>query len=402
MLRAFTVTALAALVLCGTGSEPLAAPRTIAIVNLSENVGASEASGKVRDLLDKTPDLRPTTPGDLARALEDALPEGGVDAPTLRVAAEALAAGESAFIEFKSRQARAELDKARRALFSLAPGEQTNKLLADVSFQMALIHLREQNHGLAMGELQLLHRLESRDSIDPVRYPPDVVRAFKEARKGAFGGNSATISISATYDGAPVFIDGKAAGTSPLTIEVSAGAHIVAISAPQYQAAATMIDIDPGATQSHRIDLEPRSPVTRALELRFDARARGLGPEVLREAAARVSRLVGSDSVMLIVDGEDEGPKATLYIQHLDRLSYRHAVDDQLKRMLGLVLEVPRPTLLDGVREPGPVPWYKKTWGIAAIGGGTALTTVGLILLGASDNTKPTRTGAPGFDFPEP
>jgi hypothetical protein len=402
MLRAFTVAALAAAVLLGTWSEASAAPRTIAIVNLSEHPGASRASARVRDLLDKTPDLRPTTPGDLARALEDALPEGGADAPTLVEVSELLAAGESAFIEFKSREARGHLDKARRLLFSLSPSEKTNTLLADVSFQMALIHLREQNHGLAMGELQLLHRLEERDKIDPVRYPPDVVRAFKEARKVAFGGNSATLSISATYDGAPVFIDGKAAGQSPLTIEVSAGAHIVAIAAPQYQAAATMIDIDPGATQSHRIDLEPRSPTKRALELRFEARAKGLRAEDLREAAARVARLVGSDSVMVILDDESKESAAALYIQHLDRLSYRHPVDEQLKNMLGLVQEVPRPTLLDGVREQGPVPWYKKTWGIAAIGGGTALTTVGLILLGSINDSGPPRNGDFGFEFPEP
>jgi hypothetical protein len=108
---------------------------------------------------------------------------------------------------------------------------------------------------------------------------------------------------------------------------------------------------------------------------------------------------------MVLVDGEqgkgDSPVLATLYIQHLDRLSYRHQVDKQLKNMLGLVMDVPRPTLLDGTRELGPVPWYKKPWGIAAIGGGTAATIAALIALGTGDDTNPPRNGEPIFDIPE-
>lgn len=393
MLRAFTVAALAAVVLLGSWSSARAAPKTIAIVNLSEHEGAGQASLAVRELLDRNKDLRPTTPGNLARALEDALPEGGADGPTLTQASKALADSEAAFLGFKSREARTELERARRLLFTLAPSEQTSRLLADVSFHMALIHLREQNRGLAMGELQLLHRLVERDKIDPVRYPPDVVRAFQLARKEARGDRSATLSISATYDG-PVFIDGKAAGVAPLTVAVSAGAHVIAIATPQYQAAATLVDIDPGAKQAHQFDLEPRSPVARALELRFEAKAEGLRDEDLRHAAGRVSRLVGSDAVLVIVNDKSsaDGVAATLYIQHLDRLSYRHRVDEQLKHMLGLVIDVPRPTLLDGVRDPGPLPWYKKTWGVAAIGG-TAVAIIGLFSLGTVDDSKAPRKG---------
>ncbi len=402
MLRAITVLALAAAVLMSLWAPSYGAPKTIAIVNLSTHSSAPEVAIQVRELLRRVDGLRPTTPGDLARALENALPARGTDAETLAEAREHIADSENAFTEFKSREARSHLERARSSLFGVTPSKKTSRLLADVSFNMALIHMRAENNGLAMGELQLLHRLVEQETIDPVRYPPDVVRAFMQARKVAAGKTTESVSLSATYDGAPVYLDGALAGSSPITIPLSAGVHVVSIAAPQYQAAAILIDIDPGASQSHRIDLEPRDQALRARELRFEARRNGLRDEDLRVAASTVSRLVGSDAVMILVDGNDAGAVvATLYIQHLDRLTYRHQIDKQLKNMLGLIIDVPRPTLLDGVRDLGPVPWYKKPWGIAAIGGGTAAAIVTLITLGTGEDDSPSRNGAIVFDAPE-
>ena len=133
-------------------------------------------------------------------------------------------------------------------------------------------------------------------------------------------------------------------------------------------AAAILIGIDPGATQSHRIDVLPRNQVVRARELRFEAKVNGLLEEHIRNAASRVARLVGSDAVMVLMDQQNDKlgntVVATLYIQHLDKLSYQRPIDKNLKHMLGLVTDVARPTLLDGVRDAGPVPWYKKPWAI--------------------------------------
>ena len=53
------------------------------------------------------------------------------------------------------------------------------------------------------------------------------------------------------------------------------------------------------------------------------------------------------------------------------------------------------------VRDLGPVPWYKKPWGIAAIGGSAAATIAALIALSSGDDPTPPRNGVPGFDFPE-
>jgi len=370
--------------------------RTIAIVNLSEAAGADAATAKARVLLRTVNGLRPTDTGDLTRALESALPEGGPDAPALAEARAGLEASEAAFGEFRSRLAKKELDKARRILFAIAPSPATTKLLADLSFHMALIHLRANNMGLAFSEFQLQFRLDPTSKIDSVRFPPRIVRAFDQARTETPTKVDATLFISATYDGAPIFLDGAPAGFAPLSLPVSAGAHIVAIAAPQYKAAARTIDIDPTDTQEIRIDLQPRSKVTRALELRFVAKEHAFDEESLRAAAAEVSQLIDSDAVLLIAG---KNSSAALYIREVDRLSYQTEVGPALSHMLGLALPVARPTLLDGAIKAAPVAWYRNPIGIAALATGVSITIVGLLSLGTSNGGVPERLGKPQWDF---
>lgn len=384
---------------CGMSTTAFAqdADRTIAIVNLSPGPNAAAAATRARDIVAKTPGLRATETGDLAQTLEAVLPKGGPDEPVIAIAKAALVASEQAFGEFKSRLATSKLDEARRELFSLAPSNATTTLLADVSFRMALIHLRAENMGLAIGEFQLLHRLAPERSVDPVRYPPSIVKAFEQARKRVPQNVAATLRITATYNGDTIYLDGKAVGQAPLTLPVTAGTHIVAIAAPKYQAAAQAIDVDPGDTLDIKLDLQPRSPITRARELRFQALTQGLTEESLRVAAGRVSRLVGSDAVLIIV-GNDS--KATLFLPDLDRLSYQTEVNPQLSRMLALARPVPRPTLLDGVvTTPPDLPWYRNPIAITAAAATAAILIVGGASLGSSDAAGQSRLGVPSWDF---
>ena len=373
------------------------AAKTIAIVNLGAADDAEATTAHARRIIARTPGVRPTETGDLAQALEGRLPEGGPDAPILADAQRALDESEAAFGLFKSRLATSKLGEARRSLFSATPNDRTTALLADLSFRMALIHLRADNMGLAQSEFELHHRLLSDSKIDPVRYPPSVVNAFEQARKNVPQKLTATLSITASYDGAPIFLDGKPVGTAPLSLPVAAGAHIIAIAAPKYEPAAPTSDIDPGDTQKIKSGLQPRSLVTRALELRFQAQESGYDEDSLRLAASRVSRLVGSDAV-LIITGEKS--YATLFFQQLDKLSYRSGVDATLPRMLALAMPVPRPTLLDGViGGPEDLPWYRNPVGITALAVGSILLIVGGLSLGTSDDGGQGRLVKPEWDF---
>ncbi len=382
-------------------SEASAAPKTIAIVNLSAEPDSTLAAERARQLLEKSSGLRANTPGDLARALEGALPAVGPDALVLADASEALAAAQKAFAAFQSNETRTQLERARRLLFTLTPSEDATKLLAEVSFRMALLHLRDENRGLAMDELQLLHRLDESTSIDPVRYPPDVVNSFKAAQRMAPKDTSATLSISATDDGAAVFLDGKAVGSSPLPqLAVTAGVHIISVAAPKYQAAAQKITVDAGARKQLRIDLEPRAQTTRALDLRFQARQGGLRETDLKEAAAKVVRLIGSDAVLVIRTSAAGHASASMYVPGIDRLSFQHAVDTQLDQLFGLVLDVQRPEMIDTTGPIRDVPWYKRPLvGLAAIGGALAVGAVAAFTFSSSDQTPPPRDLAASWEL---
>jgi len=365
-------------------------------VTLSNDARASATAKAARHIVSKTPGLRPTHSGALAQTLEGPLPEGGPDGPTLAAANRALAASEAAFQEFKSRLAGAELQKARRLLFSLTPSPTTNKLLARVSFRLGLMHLRANNMGLATSEFVLQYRLDPDSKIDSLRFPPSVVRAFEQARARATPQTSASISVTATYDDASVFLDGRKLGTVPLELSVTPGAHVLAISAPQYQPAAQTLELDPGDRQDLRFDLQPRSRVSQALALRFAAQKDHYSDASVRMAAARVARLVGSDSVLVIVGASGQ---AALYVQTLDRLSFRSNVESSLGQALALVLPAARPTLIDGPARSVKTPWYRNPIGIVALATGLSLSVVGVLTLGTGNGSMPERRGTAIWDF---
>lgn len=370
-----------------------AAPKTIAIVNLSEAPEAGKTTRMARSLIDTIPGLRPSAPGDLARALEDPLPADGPDALVVRQAEERLVAAEESFEAFQSNATRAQLERARSLLFTVAPSETTTHLLADLSFRMALLHLRDDNRGLAMNELQLLHRLDERTTIDPVRYPPDVVRAFRIALREAPREENATLRISTTYDGAPVFLDGRPVGKAPLQLAITSGVHIVAVAAPQYQAAAQKIVVDPGAVTTLNIDLEPRKQASRALELRFAAVRAGLGEDDLRAAAKSVARMLGSDAVLVITSssaaGEGQAVMAQLYLPTLDRLSFSRRADRQLENLLAILVEVPRPALVDQNESPSEQRWYKRPVIMGALVVLLTAAGAGVYAVTADDGSQP-------------
>ncbi|MBL4634348.1 MAG: PEGA domain-containing protein [Kofleriaceae bacterium] len=371
-----------------SSAELAAAPKNIAILNMSTAPESAQVAAKARQIIDNNPELRTTNPGDLSRALEGMFPLGGPDVLIFEKVDQALELSEQAFSSFKPKLAKVNLEKARALLFSLPPSRPAYQRLADLSFQMALIHLRDENRGLAIREFHLLHKLDARESIDPVRYAPDVVKAFTQSRAqlAAAADKSSTITVSATYDGAPVYLNGKLVGNAPIEIAVVPGTHLVAIAAPQYQAVTRALEIDPDSNELLRFDLKPRSPVVRALNMRYQASQTGLLDDQIREVAARTALLVGSDAVLVLIDKGDE-TVATLYDQRLDRLSFNRPVDESLDMLLGLVIETPRPGIVEAAAPIMPtLPWYRSPLGIAAIGGGTAITIgiLGVLTLSGS------------------
>lgn len=359
-----------------------AAPRSVVIVNLaSDQASGARAAAALRAALAGAEDLAPLPSGDLTRALEGAL---GPD-PAERALAEGqahLAAAAAAFDRFKGRQARAELRRARAALLASPPEPRLTGLLAEVAFRTALVHLREDNRGLALAELELSQRLApARGPLDPVRWPPQVIAADAEARRRIASADAGTLLVTATFDGAAVFVDGVRRGVTPATVEIGAGLHDVVVASPAHRVASARVEVEGDERIAVTLDLEPRSRVERA-EASRHAVARGDLPV---ERAADLACELAETGAALVVTGAP--PVVAVFEAGPQRLSFARPVDGEVTRLFGLLQPVGMPALVARATGPSETPpWYAEPWGVAAIGTGVVATVLGVLAAQGGDS----------------
>ena len=383
---------LASLVATALALPAAAAPRRIAVLNAAQDGAAgARAARELRERMAGESELSPLPAGDLSRALEGELPAGS---PAERAIAEAqphLEAAAAAMARFDHPQARRALARAEATLLALAPEPSLVELLARVSFETGLVHLREQNRGLALDAFRLVHRLiPEGPALDPARYPPEVVKAFDAARKAP--GGSARLEVSSTFDRVALYLDGARIGATPLALEIAAGPHYLVASAPGFAARGSRIDAAPGDRVALDLDLTRLSPAERGLAARQRA-VTGAAPDrkTLHRAAHSVALIAGVDAVVVIGDGGG-GLVASVYQRAGDRLSVARPVDQEVGKLLGLVLPAPVPgpaDLLFGGRPPAPAAWYQKPWGVLSIGGAVVLTVVGVVALTSLSEPAP-------------
>jgi hypothetical protein len=361
----------------------VSAPRRIAVLNAASDgdVGARAAASLRQALLGES-ELSPLAAGDLSRALEAALPAESETDDALRVARAQLDAARSAIAHFEPAPARKALAAAEAQLLAVEPDERVIQLLAEVSFQAALVHLRDQNRGLAIDAFrQVLRLTPEREDLDPARYPPEVIQAFAAARRPA--GDPAVLAVSATFDGIPVYVDGVRIGVTPLRTEVAAGPHYLLLVAPEFLAEGQKLDAAPRDRISLEVELERLPLARRASEMRRRLESsHGARRENLRRAGREVALLAGVDAVLVVGDGPGM-PAVAVYERNADRLSLFRPVDGQVRKLFGLLLPAPPPgpiDLLPDEEREKPAPWYLKPWGVASLGSGAVLTIIGVVI----------------------
>ncbi len=389
---------LAALAVATSPVAAKAAPRRIAILNAARDgaTGARAAAALRRALLAEQPDLMPLAAGDLSRSIEEPLPSEAEAEVAVRQARIELDAARAAIAHFEQTPARRALARAEQRLLAVEPDVGVVELLAEVSFQAALVHLREQNRGLAIDAFRQVVRLTpEREALDPARYPPEVIQAF-EAARGAIGA-PAVLEVSTTFDGVPVYLDGVRIGMTPLRTDIAPGPHYLVVAAPEF------------LTQGSKLDVLPRERITRVFDLdrlplarrASEIRRRLVGSDgdrraSLRRAGRDVALLAGVDAVLVVADGA-RGPSVAVYERNADRLSLFRPVDGEVGRVFGLLIPASRPALFDlqpeDERNPPP-PWYLRPWAVASMTGGVVLGAFGIFLL-ASGQSQP--SGRDGF-----
>ena len=369
----------------------VAAPRRVAILNAGAD-GTQAAA--VRTALAAEKALVPLEPGDLSRALEQTLPaESAVD-EALGQAGTLLTSARTALAGFEHQKARLALRDAEAVLLTVPPEPRVVTELAEVAFQLGLVHLREQNRGLAIDAFRLAHALvPARPALDPARYPPEVVSAFDAARKPL--GAAASLRVTTAFDGAQVWVDGAPAGATPLEAELAAGPHYLVVAAAGRVPSGERVDAAPRDTVERAIELEELPVGQRALELRQRLIAAGGDRAALRTGAREAAELAGVDAVVVIA-----GAQASIYERDDDRLSAARPLEGGASALLGLLVPAPPPgptELLLGAQRPAPpTPWYKQPWAVASFTGGALLTIVAGVVLATSGGEPGDRSGIIG------
>lgn len=358
-----------------------AAPQRVAVVNLAARGSAgAEAAARIRSDLDRRAGFDPVPAGNLADALERALPPLSREQEKLASARNLLREAREAY---SSRGAHEEaLDGLRAAqsrLASIPPEPEVRALMAEIAIDIGVVALAIQDRAGALESFRLARALDPASaSLDPAAYDPEVVKLYAEAGKPR--APTASLSIVTDYDDATVWIDG--APVQGKTVELPPGIHIVTAAYPDCRPDGRRVTLA-ASTQPTEVPLaiEPL-PVHEKAEA---MRRRLLADPAAgyREGARAAAEFTGNDLVIVVRTTPEGQPEAALWDRTRDRLGHWLPVDGKksVDRLLAPLL--PRVQTPGGGRliiptpPPPPPKWWERS--DVRVGGATALI-VGTII----------------------
>lgn len=372
------------------------APRRVAVVNAAadQDAGARLAES-LRRALTFHAHLAPVPAGDLARALEAPLVPPHANPAALEEARATLEQARAAMARFAYDEALQALRRAEQRLLGLIPSEPVHALLARVVFERGRILLQRRDPG-ALQELALARRLDpSWDELDPSVYLPEVVQAFANAgdaggagADGAAAMPQATVEVTALFDGAAVYIDGRRAGRTPVRAHLVPGVHYVAGTFADHHVAGERVVLGQESRQvklrfgrvtvddrarNWRIGLVQAAPLTGIPRLRVT--------EIARSAA----ELSAADAVLLITDDRAGTLHIAIHDQEASTPSaWRPVVATSIDGLLASLAAARRDRgLVSGVApapRPEPGSLWSRPWVKAAVGTGIAASVLAIAL----------------------
>jgi hypothetical protein len=136
--------------------------------------------------------------------------------------------GWRAYIELEPEFAEARLAQARQRAVDALDLDGGRELVAEISVRLGAVRLFRGRRDEADEDFRLAAILDPDRPITDAEFRPDVVEAFERATAVAPG--VATLAI-ASPRGAAVEVDGAAAGTAPVSVEVTVGHHVLVVRA---------------------------------------------------------------------------------------------------------------------------------------------------------------------------
>jgi len=404
----------AAPVRVATGAQASTRPR-VALLNVAADQAAGQRAVRaLRRALLADDQFDPLQPGPLANVLELAMspdPHAATDTAIAR-ADERIAAAREALSNLEETEAHRQLKLAERTLVMLEPTAPVIERLAEINFQIGLVHMRRQDSVSAAAAFRIAMRLApSRPPPDPGVYSPDIIDAYRAAASLPQA-KTATVRVVAPFDGADVYIDGIRVGVTPYTATIEPGAHYFWGTMADKQAF--------GARLTALVD-EPREVsllIRRIPDDQIAARVRRKllsaetrDDDALREATAIIYQLTLVKYVLVVTDRPRGELTVSVFDAAGDRLTAWAELSERsaahvIHALPGRVVLHPRPLpaapdagAAQPIALPPSRPWYREPLSYVAVGGGTLLVAIGVMILTSSSSAPAERIGGACCDF---
>lgn len=352
--------------------------RQVAVIDL---VGDEEASALGRTLAAQLVRHRELAP--LADPAIAAILIGQIfdeDNAAIESARRALADADDAMTRFELSVAAARAAAGQAELNNVQPTSSAMGLYAELAFVLGRAKLSEGDRPAARSSFLLTQRLMPDFVPDPTRYLPDVIDAFRQARRS--GGGRVSIQIRGQ---GTAYLDGQSMGTAPVTVDTTPGAHVVHLFAPGRLSRGTRVEVTPS---SPSVVVLPDARASLSVNVARGRRAAiaAADPMALTTAVAQLARLIGVSDVVVIsrtTDGaltvqawRDRPPGAGM----IHPASEGDAVTAALIDLSPPPVEAqgPAPIITHPERQPS---WYRRRWVQASlVTGALAVIATALVI----------------------
>ena len=144
-----------------------------------------------------------------------------------------------------------------------------------------------------------------------------LVQAVRRGAEGAAATAPARYAVESRPAGAEVSVDGRSAGTTPLSVDLTAGSHKLTVRAPGYDGSERTVNVESGTNGVVAVDLAPAGGISAA--------ARGPSRMLAWTALALGAVAIGVGVVALQFNGEYLGVRRTRCLHAAPKLHPRTA-----------------------------------------------------------------------------
>lgn len=353
--------------------------RQVALIDLVGDEEAAQLGRTFAAELVRHRELAPLADASIAATMIGPLSEE--DSASIEAARRALVDAGDALARFELSVAAARALAGQAELNNVQPTAAATRLYAELAFVHGQAKLSDGDGPAARSSFLLTQRLAPDWTLDPARYLPDVIAAFRQARRS--GGGRVPLQIRGQ---GTAYVDGQLAGTAPLSLEVAPGAHIVHLFGPNRLARGARIEVTPTSPAVVVLpDARASLPVIVARSRR--AAAAAADPTALTTTVAQLARLIGVSDVVVLSRGSDGVLTAQAWRDRPPGAGRIHAVtsgDVVVAALLDLapptVEELRPPPPLALRREEDPL-WYQRRWvQVSIISGALAVIATALVI----------------------